>query len=188
MFRRLAIRIFVALRKRKYRFLSDNRNVAGKPIIDQPVLTSGKGKIIFGKNVCLGFFPSPFFYNGYIHLEARQEGSKIIIGDDVFINNNFFAISDLASIEIGAQTLIGTNCEIIDSDFHDLDPEKRLTGTPASGKILIGRNVFLGNNVKITKGVMLGDNVVVANGSVVTGSFPANQIIGGVPAKIIGTL
>ena len=172
----------------KYKLLSDNKRVKGEPIRVQPVLLIGAGEIVFGKNVHLGYYPSPFFYNGYVHLEARGVGSKIVIGDNVYINNNFFAISEGDGIYIGDNTLVGVNCEIIDSDFHELDPSKRTGGSSASGKVVLGKNVFLGNNVKITKGVTLGDNVVVANGAVVSASFPENVIIGGVPAKVIGQL
>jgi acetyltransferase-like isoleucine patch superfamily enzyme len=180
--------IFQLPRIWKYKLLSTNKRVQGKPILNQPALLMGAGKIIFGREVILGCYPSPFFYNGYIHLEARSPESYIILGDNVFINNNFFAISEKEGIEIGANTLIGSGCEIIDSDFHNLDPGKRTSGVPLSKKVTIGKNVFLGNNVKITKGVTLGDNVVVANGSVVVRSFPENVIIGGVPAEIIGNL
>lgn len=170
----------------KYKLLSTNRRVQGRPIRNQPALLIGQGEIIFGSNVHLGYYPSPFFYNGYVHLESRSLHSRIVIGNNCYFNNNFFAISDGEGIYIGDDALIGTNCEIIDSDFHELTPGKRSGGTPASAKVVLGRHVFLGNNVKITKGVTLGDNVVVANGSVVGGSFPDNVIIGGVPAKIIG--
>jgi maltose O-acetyltransferase len=37
----------------------------------------------------------------------------------------------------------------------------------------------------ILKNSEVGKNTIVAAGSVVTGSFPSNVIIGGVPAKII---
>jgi acetyltransferase-like isoleucine patch superfamily enzyme len=178
--------LFQHPRRIKYKLLSNNKHVTGKPITNQPALLIGQGEISFGKNVHLGFYPSPFFYNGYVHLESRSANSRIVIGDNVLINNNFFAISDGEGIYIGDNTLIGTNCEIIDSDFHELAPDKRTGGVPATKKVTLGKNVFLGNNVKITKGVTLGDNVVVANGSVVGSSFPDNAIIGGVPAKIIG--
>jgi galactoside O-acetyltransferase len=172
----------------KYRLLSDNRKVTGHAQFNQPVLLLGKGSIRFGQNVQLGFFPSPFFYSGYIHLESREPDSFIEIGDNVMINNNFYAISAGPGITIGADTLIGLNCEIIDSDFHEITPDKRRQGNPATEKVVLGRNVFLGNNVKITKGVVLGNNVVVGNGSLVNTSFEDNVIIGGVPAKVIGRI
>ena len=181
-------KIFQLPRIWKYWFLSTNKRTDGKAMYRQPVLRLGLGKIVFGNNVCLGYYPSPFFFNGYIHLEARSKDSQIVIGNNVVINNNFFAVSDGEGIEIGDNTLIGVNCEIVDSDFHELAPDKRVSGKPATQKVILGKNVFLGNNVKITKGVVLGENVVVANGAVVTSSFAANLIIGGVPAKIIGTL
>lgn len=170
----------------KYKLLSSNKKVTGKVRFNQPVLLAGLGRIDFGKNVQLGYFPSPFFFSGYIHLEARTETSYIEIGDHVMINNNFFAISSGGGIVIGNNTLIGLNCEIIDSDFHELDPNKRINGNPLSLKVTIGENVFLGNNVKIGKGVLLGRNVVVGNGSLVIDSFGDNLIIGGVPAKVLG--
>ena len=54
-----------------------------------------------------------------------------------------------------------------------------------SKSVLIGDNVFIGQNVTILKGVKIGDNVVIGNGAVVTKSFPDNVIIAGNPAKII---
>jgi acetyltransferase-like isoleucine patch superfamily enzyme len=169
-----------------YKLLSNNKRVQGRPFRNQPALLIGKGRIIFGKNVHLGYYPSPFFYNGYVHLESRSLASKIVIGDNVLINNNFFAVSAGEGIYIGDNTLIGINCEIIDSDFHCIPQERRRSNLFSTKKIEIGKNVFVGNNVKITKGVTLGDNVVVGNGAVVNSSFEDNVIIGGVPAKIIG--
>ncbi len=54
-------------------------------------------------------------------------------------------------------------------------------------RILIGNNVFIGVNSIIMPGVKIDDNVIVAAGSVVTKSIPRNVIVGGVPAKIIGS-
>lgn len=181
-------KMFQFFRIWKYKLLSTNKRTTGKAVCNQPVLRLGLGKIIFGEAVKLGYYPSPFFFNGYIHLESRYKESKIVIGNNVFINNNFFAISEGDGIEIGDNTLIGLNCEIIDSDFHEIAPDKRTSGKPATKKVVLGKNVFLGNNVKITKGVVLGENVVVANGSIVSSCFADNLIIGGVPAKIIREL
>ena len=140
---------------------------------------------MFGKNVNLGVKPSPHLYSGYGYIDARNEHSRIVIGDGVWINNNFMIASEGEGIEIGAKTLIGLNVEITDSDFHDLHPDRRIGGVPKTGKVVIGKNVFIGSNVKILKGVTIGDNSVIANSSVVTKSIPANVIAGGYPAKVI---
>lgn len=181
-------KLFQKFRVLKYKLLSDSNNVIGKPTLHQPAQFTGKGKITFGTNVNLGFFPSPYFYNCYIYIEARNKNTKIIFGDNIHINNNCVIIAEGDGIEIGSNTLIGTNCEIIDSDFHDLTPDKRSNGTPITAKVVIGKNVFIGNNVKILKGVTIGDNSVIANSSIVVKSIPENLIAGGNPAKIIKNL
>jgi len=58
----------------------------------------------------------------YGYIDARNIVSKIAIGDNVHINNSVFICSEGEGIEIGENTLIGINCQIMDSDFHDLDP------------------------------------------------------------------
>ncbi len=136
----------------------------------------------------LGVNPSPFLYNGYINIDSRGRDSRISFGDDIWINNNFSAISEGEGIEIGEKTLIGHNCEIFDSDFHDLNPEKRLGGTTKTAKVKIGSNCFIGSNVKILKGVSIGNDAVIANGSIVTKSIPDRVIAGGVPAKVFRNL
>lgn len=54
--------------------------------------------------------------------------------------------------------------------------------------IVIDNNVFIGINAIILPGVVIGENSVVGAGSVVTKSVPADSIVGGVPARVIGTL
>ncbi len=46
----------------------------------------------------------------------------------------------------------------------------------------------IGGNVTILPGVVLGDNITVGANSVVTKSFEGNQVIAGVPAKVIRQL
>ena len=52
--------------------------------------------------------------------------------------------------------------------------------------IVIEDDVWLGYGVTVTAGVHIGKGVVIAPGSVVNKSVPANAIVAGVPAKIIG--
>jgi acetyltransferase-like isoleucine patch superfamily enzyme len=168
----------------KYEILSDIREIRGRANLQQPVLFTGKGTIIIGKNVVIGVRQSPFYFSGYAYIEARQEGSVVEIGDRVWANNNLVVISNGSRIVIGHDTLIGTNVEILDSDFHGISPSSRRRGGSPSVPVLIESNVWIGSNVKILKGVSIGRNSIIANGSVVTKSIPENVIAGGIPAEI----
>ena len=97
-------------------------------------------------------------------------------------------IEALSKITIQDNVLIGVNCSILDNDGHSLEIDNRISGTPKSSEIVIEKNVFIGDNVTILKGVTIGNNAVIASGSIVTKSFPENIIIGGVPAKEIGSV
>jgi len=185
--KQLFIKIYRAFRRVKYAFFSTNKNIEGKYVAHQPVLCNGNGKLCFGSNVNFGVLNSPLFYNSYAYLESRNKNAAISFGNNVHINNAFSAISE-TKISIGNNVLIGYNCQITDSDFHDLNINNRQQTDPSPAAVTLGDNVFIGNNVTILKGVAIGENTVVANGSVVTKSFPENVIVGGVPAKILKEL
>lgn len=55
------------------------------------------------------------------------------------------------------------------------------------GCIEVFDNVFIGSNVTIMSGVKIGPNAIVAAGAVVTKDVPPGSIVGGVPAKVIGS-
>lgn len=55
------------------------------------------------------------------------------------------------------------------------------------GKIEIFDNVFIGANSLILGPVAIGPNAIVAAGAVVNKDVPPNSIVGGVPAKVIGS-
>lgn len=155
----------------------------------QPVLSNGKGDIQIGENVTFGVKESPYYYSGYSYLDARREESYIEIGDNCLINNNATIISDGTKIIIRSHCLIGVNLQIMDSDFHDLDPQNRFGGKNISKKeIIINKNVFIGNNVTVLKGVEIGENSVIGSNSVVTKNIPSNVIAAGNPAKVIRNL
>lgn len=75
----------------------------------------------------------------------------------------------------------------MDHEAHGVAPDKRRE-LGVIGEVVIGKNVWIGNNVIILKESQVGDNSIVAAGAVVSGRFPENVIIGGVPAKILRSL
>lgn len=168
----LAAKALAKSRVIKYAVLSDNL-MAGSPLRLQPVLALGAGLIRVGKNVRIGYHPSPHFFSSYAYLEARTESSLIKIGDNTHINNGFVAIAEKTSILIGDSCLIGTRCEIYDSDFHALAKSDRESSQPhRCHPVVIEDHVFIGSNVRILKGVKIGYGAVIGNQSVVTRSIP----------------
>lgn len=156
------------------------------PACQQKTIITGLGTVEIGDNCTLGYKLGGFHRGGSIELQARYKNSHIKIGHNIATNNNI-SICAANLIEIGDHTLIGQYVTILDHEAHGINPDKRREiGT--IGKVVIGKNVWIGSNVTLLKNSEVGDNTIIATGAVVSGIFPANVIIGGVPAKIIKSL
>jgi acetyltransferase-like isoleucine patch superfamily enzyme len=156
------------------------------PLIRQFIICEGEGIVTISKNCSFGVKLGGFNRGGSIELQSRYKTSKIKIGNNVYVNNNIFVCA-ANYIEIGDDTFIGQYVMLMDHEAHGIDPNKRKE-LGEIGKILIGNNTWLGNNVVSLKNSEIGDNTIVAAGAVVSGKFPANVIIGGVPTKIIKSI
>jgi len=163
-------------------------HIEGHPILKQPLLVNGEGRIEFGQDVSLGFEYAQNYHNAYIYMDLRGSDSMIRIGDGVMLNNNASLIADEASIHIGKNAVAGVNLSIQTSDGHCLNPNIRHTGYFPKYSVTIGENVFIGDNVTILKGVNIGKNTVIGAGSVVTGIIPENVMAAGNPCKVIHPL
>ncbi len=111
------------------------------------------------------------------------------IGNNVHFGCNAH-IGCIFSIIIGDNLLTGRNVLIIDHNHgkgtmaeKDISPLNR--SLHVKGKIEIGNNVWMGENVVVLSGVTIGNNVTIGANSVVTTDLPDNCVAAGVPSKIM---
>lgn len=125
----------------------------------------------------------------YEHFRGQTFDPEIDIGTDVRIGN-YSCVTAIDRVRIGDGCLLSDYVYISDHT-HDFDPENltSLGSRPllSKGEVAIGPNCFVGMRVTVLPGVSLGRNCVVGSHAVVTKSFPAYSMIGGVPAKLIKT-
>lgn len=172
-----------------YRVLSDCSRVEGVPVLHQPCLLRGEGRIEFEDNVRIGFAQSPRFFSTYTYIEARNVTACVSIGSGTHLNNDCVVVAEHNCIFIGRNVLLGIGVEILDSDFHAIDSSGRREGVAAeSADVSIGDDCFLGSNVRVMKGVTIGDRSVVGNGSLVACDIPSNVVAAGIPARVLRPL
>lgn len=128
---------------------------------------------------------------------SSQTNGKVYLGNYTRLGKNS-TIRSVNSVHIGDYTAIADNVVISDNNNHPVDSDfrrkmkldkqdgnLRLWKHSENKAILIGSNVWIGENSRINKGVIIGDNSIVAAGSIVTHNIPENTIYGGIPAKFI---
>jgi acetyltransferase-like isoleucine patch superfamily enzyme len=107
-----------------------------------------------------------------------QIGEGTEIGDRTLINVS-------QRVEIGARCSISWDCEITDTDFHQvilIDGQQPAITEP----VVIEDEVWIGSRCLILKGVTIGHHSVVAAGSVVRHNMPPYSLVAGNPARRIG--
>lgn len=105
----------------------------------------------------------------------------IVIGQDSIIGENA-VLDGRDKLVIGDHVDIASEVMIYNAE-HDINDEnfKAITGP-----VEIGDYVFIGPRAIILPGVKIGRGAVVAAGAVVTKDVSEFEIVGGVPAKVIG--
>ncbi len=122
--------------------------------------------------------------NVWIEPDFKCEyGKNITIEDDVYINFGC-VILDCGEVIIGSHTLIGPNVGLYCAN-HAIDSKERINGGCIGKPIHIGKNVWLGGDVKVLPGVSIGDNSIIGTGSIVTKDIPSNVVAFGNPCKVI---
>lgn len=124
-----------------------------------------------------------------VRYENQGFRPQIIIGNGVRVSN-WVHIAATHYVEIGDNCLIGSKVIIIDhghgqytkdycSPFEP--PAKRRLDTER--KIVIGRNVWLGDGVVVMPDVTIGEGAVIGANSIVSRDIPPFTISVGAPAK-----
>ncbi len=117
---------------------------------------------------------------------AVLENATLEIGERVFINYGC-SIAAARFVHIGSFCSIGTYVNILDTNFHRLEPEMR-DQRPEPEPVFLEDNVWLGARVIVLPGVRIGTGSAIGAGSVVTKDIPPRSLAVGMPARVIRTL
>lgn len=108
-------------------------------------------------------------------------GGEISIGNSTYIGDGTRIWSG-ENISIGSHVLISHNCNILDTNSHQLDYKKRAVeydnmfesikeeskGEVKTAPVIIEDNVWISFNVTILKGVRIGQGAIIGAGCVIT--------------------
>ncbi|HST06296.1 MAG TPA: acyltransferase [Chloroflexia bacterium] len=120
----------------------------------------------------------------YLYIRGRTQSDQqgITIGRRSVINQQC-SLDGRGGLTIGDHVNVSPGVWIL-TDSHDMnDPLFREVLAP----VTIGNYVWIGSRAMILPGVTIGEGAVVAAGAVVTTNVEPYVVVGGVPARPIGT-
>lgn len=158
------------------------QRVRGVEVGDGVLLESGVHLLRHPRGITLG--PGAILKSG-VHLCPCNAGASVRVGARTTVGFHTLVYAS-AGIEIGADCMIAPFVHIVDSE-HGLARDRPMNRQPNVVRpVRIGDDVWIGSHAVILMGVNIGDGAVVAAGSVVREDVAPYQIVGGVPARIIG--
>lgn len=138
------------------------------------------------------------YINRYAWIEAVHVFKGCTFRPHISLGKGFAAsdrlhISCINEVRIGDFCLFGSGVYIADHNhgIYSGENQSNPADSPisrqllATGAVVIGSNVWLGDNVVIVGPVTIGDGVVIGANSVVTRDIPENVIAVGSPARIV---
>jgi acetyltransferase-like isoleucine patch superfamily enzyme len=111
------------------------------------------------------------------------------VGENCYYQSNLlpaepFLVTFHDNVAISAGVRIVTHSALNTVFNHEEQSDRFLC---RYGRVEIGNNVYVGADAIINYGVTIGDNCIIAAGAVVTKDVPSGSVVGGVPAKVIGS-
>lgn len=178
------------------RFWSSLVSVIMGFFLKAPALHLGPGcRIIGGRNIEFGrniYAERNLWLEAVTSYRSQRFSPRIEIGDNVCFSDGVH-ISSIANISIGSHCLFGSRIYVADHNhgIYRGEQQSRPEQPPAhrelggGGPVVIGENVWVGDNSVILGPAMIGKGAIVAANSVVRGVVPANTTVAGAPAKAI---
>ena len=110
-----------------------------------------------------------------------------VVGEGTWIGA-FTVIDGSGGLTIGAGCDIASGVHIYTHSSALRCVSGREYPTVDRAPVTIGDRVFIGANAVVNMGVTIGDGAIVGAGAVVNSDVPALTVVGGVPARVIGTV
>lgn len=152
-------------------------------LISYPVYMRGKKSLEYGRDFSIGYGCRFDLINP--NKKTLFIGDNCEVGDychfvaceNVTIGDNFLGASKIFISDTNHGNYQGKECS-----RPDEAPDRRRLYTKP---VVIGNNVWVGDNAVILAGTKIGNGCVIGANAVVKGEFPDGCIIVGAPAKIV---
>ncbi len=142
--------------------------VAGRLVI------RGPGRVVFGDHVNIERVVTPW---------TNTRDAVIEIGSHSYLNGTRFGCSE--RITIGPRAIL-SDASIADTNAHSTHVDRHNPDAPVRvSPVVLDENVWLGSAVGVLPGTRIGRNSVVGYGAVCAGTYPADSIIAGNPARVV---
>jgi len=146
--------------------------------------------VVVNPNIIIGDYT---IYNDLVNDPTLFEKNNVLY--QYLINNDRLIIGKFCSIACGAKFIFNSANHTLKSlsnytfplfyDEWELDKSNVTSAWDNKGDIVIGNDVWIGDEAVIMAGVTIGDGAIIGARAVVTKDVPPYTIVGGVPAKKI---
>lgn len=144
-------------------------HVGSGTVIIRPLMLQGVDRISIGDGVIV---------RDGAWLATEGPDSRLSVGSGTYIGHRCH-LHSIDPVSIGLRCVLADNVFVASTD-HGRGDRHAVHGT---GAIVVGDDVFLGQNVVVLGGVRIGDGATVAAGAVVTRDVDPGALVGGVPAR-----
>lgn len=159
-------------------FLGKSNNIV---VVEQCPALRGQIQFMGDENlaiICRGWYK--------LKVEFADSACGLYIGPHSSVGDAYFWVQGSnCSIAMGADCMLAWGIGLRTGDGHGIIDVSSQSITNAPKDIILGRHVWLAQDVLVFKGVQIGSGSVIAARSIVTKDIPSCCIVGGTPATII---